>query len=613
MRRREKSLLAAVVALVACAAAGAQQPSAAVVEQRPVSEPTDAVPGEIVVGYAPAASAAERAAARREAGVDAVRALATATQLVEVREGSTAAALAELRAEDDVRHASRNWLRRPSVVPNDPLFGHLWGLHNLGQPIGQQKPVSGTPDADVDAPEAWEIETGWAPDAEGAEPIVAVMDTGVDLGHRDLASRLWTNPGEAPGNGLDDDGNGYADDVNGYDFAGESVNNPFDPDADPDDPDGHGTHVSGTILAEGNDGEGIVGVAPGSRLMALKVCALDEEGEASCPLAAMIEAYAYAAANGARVLNGSLGGPDFAAAEVALLGANPDVLFVFAAGNEEVDNDAEPSYPCALDEQPGYTAENLLCVAATNLGDGLAGFSNWGAESVDLAAPGVKTLSAFPEALVDTDEFLPYVFLSGTSMASPHVAGAAALLTSASPSATPAQTKAAIMASADPLPALAGKTVSGGRLNLHQALQALGFEAAPEEEEGPGGEAGGGEADEGVTSPPPAGQLAPSPAAPAQPRAAIGPQAAPRAFFRRRPGKTIRTRRQRATAFFRFGSDQPNVGFTCAVDGDRARACPPSLRRSFAIGRHVLMVRARDAVGSAGPYTVHRFRVKLIR
>jgi len=608
MRKREKTPLAAVVALLACAAVGPQAPFAAVVDQRPVSAPAEAVPGEIVVGYEPATSAAERAAARRQAGVGAVQALGTALQLVEVREGSTAAALTELRTEKDVRYASRNWLRRPSAVPNDPLFGHLWGLHNTGQPIGQQNPVSGTADADIDAPEAWSVETGWAPGPGAVEPIVAVMDTGVDLGHRDLASRLWTNAGEVPGNDLDDDGNGYADDVNGYDFAGDSVSDPLDSDADPDDPDGHGTHVSGTILAEGNDGEGIVGVAPGSRLMALKVCALDEEGEASCPLAAMIEAYAYAAANGARVLNGSLGGSGFAAAEVALLNASPEVLFVFAAGNEEADNDEQPSYPCALDEQPGYVAENLLCVAATNLSDGLAGFSNFGAESVDLAAPGVKTLSAYPEALVDTDEFLPYVFMSGTSMAAPHVAGAAALLTAASPSTTPAQAKAAIMASTDARPALAGKTVSGGRLNLHQALQALGLEPAPEEE----GEPGGGETDEGVT-PPPVGQLAPSPAAPAQPRASIGPQAAPRAFFSKRPGKLVRTRRRRATAVFRFASDQPNVSFICVVDGGVSRACPERLRRSFSIGRHVVMVRARDAAGNAGPYAVHRFRVKLVR
>jgi subtilisin family serine protease len=381
----------------------------------------------------------------------------------------------------------------------------------------------------------------------------------------------------------------------------------------PNDPDGHGTHVSGTILAEGNDGEGIVGVAPGSRLMALKVCALDEEGEASCPLAAMIEAYAYAAANGARVLNGSLGGSGFAAAEVVLLNASPDVLFVFAAGNEEADNDEQPSYPCALDEQPSYLAENLLCVAATNLADGLAGFSNFGAESVDLAAPGVKTLSAYPEALVDTEEFLPYVFMSGTSMAAPHVAGAAALLTAASPSTTPAQAKAAIMASTDARPALAGKTVSGGRLNLHQALQALGLDPAPEEEGEPGGDPGDGEADEGVPVPPPVGQLAPSPTAPAQPRASIGLQAPPHAFFSKRPGKVVRTRRRRATVAFHFASDQPNVSFTCAVDGGLNRACPERLRRSFALGKHVVMVRARDAAGNTGPYAIHRFRVKLVR
>jgi subtilisin family serine protease len=604
MRRKPVKAVCALGAVAAAGLLATAIAAAAVSDQRTVAGPAEAVPGEIVVAYDPGSSAEERAAARRDAGVRALRGLAPEIQLVGTSEASTPTALAELRDDADVRQASRNWLRRPSAIPNDALFSHLWGLHNTGQPVGQQSPISGTPDADIDAPEAWEIERGWEPG--GAEPVIAVMDTGADLGHRDIATRLWTNPGEVAGNGLDDDGNGYADDVHGFDFAGASVDDPFDRDANPDDPDGHGTHVSGTVLAQGNDGEGIVGVAPGSRLMALKVCALDDEGEAACPLAAMVEAYAYAIDNGARALNGSLGGSGFAAAELALLNGSPDVLFVFAAGNEEANNDSEPSYPCGLDELPGYTAENLLCVAATDLNDGLAGFSNYGAESVDLAAPGVKTLSAYPEALVDTSKYLPYLFLSGTSMATPHVTGAAALLFAAAPATSPAAAKAAIMASVDARPTLAGRTVSGGRLNLARALADL--LAIPEPEE----EGGGGE--EGPPPPVPSQPLPPSPAEPTtvQPRAPIVAEALPRAFFRKRPGQTIRISGRRASVLFRFGSRPAAAGFLCSIDAKGFRPCGSRLRRSFAVGAHAVRVRARDAVGNVGPISVARFRVKQI-
>jgi subtilisin family serine protease len=605
MRRKRLQALAAAAAAAAACLVLASAAAAAVTDRQVVAGPAEAVPGELVVGYEPDASASEQAAARRDAGVRPLRNLAPGIQLVQVEEGTAAAtALAELREDVDVRQASRNWLRRPSATPDDPLFAQLWGLHNSGQPIGQKNAISGTPDADIDAPAAWDVHLGWGP---GAEPVVAVMDTGVDLGHRDLATQLWANPGELAGNGIDDDGNGYADDVHGYDFAGASVIDPLDRDPNPDDPDGHGTHVSGTILAQGNDGEGIVGVAPGAKLMALKVCAIDEEEEASCPLAAMVEAYAYAIENGARVLNGSLGGSGFAAAEVALLRSNPQVLFVFAAGNEENDNDSEPSYPCALDELPAYSAENLICVAATDLDDGLAGFSNYGAESVDLGAPGVKTLSTYPEALVDTAKFLPYFFMAGTSMAAPHVTGAAGLLFAASPASTPAEAKAALMGSVDPRPALAGKTVSGGRLNLARALAQLLSGPEPEEE----GEPEGGE---GAPAPGPVEQLPPGPAPPdaAQPRAPIAAQPLPRAFFRRRPGRVVRTPGRRATVSFRFGAEPRGTGFACSIDGRARRTCGERLRRSFALGRHLVRVWAHDAGGELGPAAAHRFQVKQV-
>jgi subtilisin family serine protease len=559
---------------------------------------TAAVPGELVVVYEPAAGDAERAAARQGAGVRGAQGLGIAgAQLVEVGAGTTAAALAALREDPSIRLVSRNWLRRPSAIPADPFFGQLWGLHNSGQPIGQVSPVSGAPDADVDAPEAWEMQPGWGPGSE-AGVVVAVMDTGVDLGHPDLDGGLWTNPGEVPGNELDDDGNGYVDDVHGYDFAGEDLDDPADGDGEPDDPDGHGTHVAGTVLAEGDNGEGVVGVAPGSRLMALKVCALDDEGEAACPLAAMLEAYAYAAANGASVLNGSLGGPDFSALEVALLGGSPQLLFVFAAGNggedgSGDDNDGEPSYPCALDQEPGYAGDNLLCVAATTLSDELAGFSNFGAASVDLGAPGTKILSTYPEALT-TSAYLPYAYLSGTSMAAPHVAGVAALLLAASPGLTATEAKAALLGSAEQKASLAGRTVSGGRLNARLALEEIGIEPPSS----PGGEG----IDDGGVVPPPI-PVAPDGAIPLESTSDQGlPESPPlpRAFFAQRPRRVIRTARRTARVVFRLGSNFADVTFVCRVDGGLWRRCPARFAKRLRVGRHVVRVRAGDAAGNVG-------------
>ena len=224
--------------------------------------------------------------------------------------------------------------------------------------------VPGTADADIDGPEAWDTETG------SSDVVVAVVDSGVTYDHPDLAPNMWSNPGEIPGNGIDDDGNGFIDDVRGWDFIGVD-NDPFDLNL-------HGTHVAGTIGAKGDNNQGITGVDWDVSLMALR--ALDNYGSGSN--AGITAAFNYAGDNGADVVNASLNGTGFSQAMLDSINAAPNTLFVAAAGNNATNNDTTtPRYPC------NYVAPNNICVAATNSNDGLASFSNVGATSVDLAAP----------------------------------------------------------------------------------------------------------------------------------------------------------------------------------------------------------------------------------
>ena len=332
-------------------------------------------------------------------------------------------------------------------IPNDPSFGTLYGLHNIGQ-------SGGTADADIDATEAWQVTTG------SENVIVAVIDTGIDHTHPDLVDNIWVNPGETPGNGIDDDGNGFIDDVHGYDF----VNN----DGDPFDDEGHGTHVAGTIGATGNNGVGVVGVSWDVSLMGLKF--LDANGSGSTADAVRAVNYATMMRNqyghNIRVTNNSWGGGGSSTAlrDAIEAGAEADILFVAAAGNSGTDNDASPHYPSS------YTSAAVVAVAATDRNDALASFSCFGATSVDLAAPGVGILSTVPGG--------GYASYSGTSMATPHVAGAAALALAVDPTLTVAELRAAILGTVDAKPGLAGQMVTGGRLNAAQMLQSLSSEPA---------------------------------------------------------------------------------------------------------------------------------------
>lgn len=300
------------------------------------------VAGEVVVRFKPAADGAERAAARAVADVTAVRSLELdRAQLVEVDTGQTVrAAVRELEANRDVAFAEPNWVyRTTATLPDDPGFGQLWGLDNTGQSV---LGASGVADSDIDAPEAWDITTG------AGTVTVAVVDTGVAYDHPDLAANV----------------------VPGWDFV--------DNDSDPRDLNGHGTHVAGTVAAVGNNGLGTTGVSWSARIMPLRV--LDAAGRGTN--AAIADAFAYAAENGARVVNASLGGPTASAAIDAAISAHPSTLYVTAAGNDAQNNDTTTDYPC------NAPFANVVCVAATDQSDGLASFSNYGAETVDLGAPG---------------------------------------------------------------------------------------------------------------------------------------------------------------------------------------------------------------------------------
>lgn len=335
----------------------------------------------------------------------------------------------------------------PAALPNDPRFAEQWGLANTGQ-------HGGAPAIDISAPAAWDVTTG------SRDVVVAVIDSGADLTHPDLVGNLWRNPGETPGNGIDDDGNGFIDDVHGWDF--------IDHDAVPQDGYGHGTHVAGIIGAVGNDLQGVTGVAWEVSLMILRVQDDRGAGSTSAVLSALEYVTMMRRDHGINVVavNASWDAPaGYSVVMESILRAQGDagVMFVAAAGNQGSDLDVTPRYP------GGYDLASVITVAATTPNGDLAGLSNYGATTVDLAAPGTLITSTWLGG--------SYGMLSGTSMAAPHVSGAIALLAAARPGLTVAEIRAAVLGGARPVAGLAGRTATGGMLDVRGALAASG--AAP--------------------------------------------------------------------------------------------------------------------------------------
>jgi subtilisin family serine protease len=483
---------------------------------------SEVVPGELIVGFSNDTSRAESREIAKDADVVIDQRIpGTDAALVSFENGQTIGqATSALESQDGVSYVEPNFVVRRATWTNDPLLnnGTLWGILK------------------IKAPSAWATTTG-----TGA--IVAVLDSGIALTNPELIPNLWQNNGD-PANGADDDGDGFIDDTHGADWVRG--------DGTPDDEEGHGTHVAGTIAAAANDGNGVVGVAPGAQVMALKF--LDNQGAGS--VADAISAIDFAIHHGASVINASWGGPDYShALEAAMRRANDaGVVIATAAGNEHANNDSVASYPANFD------LPNVISVGAIDSRGKLANFSNYGARSVDIAAPGVNIASTVGDH---------YESWSGTSMAAPHVAGVAALLKSIAPASNAASIADAINSSASASPYLTGKIRTSGVLNTVGAINALG-----------------------------------------QPGVALGNATAPSPFRLRKPGHRVIQRRGKVKFSWSRSFDDDLVGYEIYIDGklksvveDPDGASGPATARTSAkvkikAGRHNWRVVAVDEAGN---------------
>ena len=390
----------------------------------------------VLVGFEPDASQGDRDRAETSAHAAEAATLGDGTHVLKVTKGQVPSALARLRSQGRVRYAEADQTIHAALVADPvtqaPSFAQLWGLQNTGQTV---KAVAGAPGADIGATRAWDVTTG------SNSVVIAVVDSGVDYTHPNLAPNIWT----APAGGVA----GCPAGTHGFNVITGTC--------DPLDDYNHGTHIAGTIGAA-PDGAGVVGINWTTQIMGLKFFDSKGTGTTSGAIAAIDFAIqAKLAGVNVRAINASWAGMGYSQAmldEINKAGAN-DILFVAAAGNSSANVGTTADYPCS------FNASNEICVAATDQRDGLAGFSNFGASSVALGAPGVNVLSTVTGGR--------YAYLDGTSMAAPHVTGAAGLVLARCPQSV-AQLKATILANVDPVPALAGVTQTGGRLDVFKAV-----------------------------------------------------------------------------------------------------------------------------------------------
>lgn len=350
-------------------------------------------------------------------------------------------AIQSLKKHPQVLIAEPNYIFNANKTSAEPDYSKLWGLNNIGQTDSKQ---TGTPNVDISAEKAWDITTG------DDDVVVAVIDTGIDLTHPDLSGNLWVNELEAKGTtGVDDDGNGFIDDINGMNFSDPKI-----PNSNPDDDNGHGSHCAGTIGGVGTNSEGVVGVNWKIKLMAVKFLGAGGGGT----LEGAIRSIDYATRMGAHIMSNSWGGGAVSQLlqEAIERSEKTGALFIAAAGNDGMNNDSSPHYPSS------YSVKNIISVAAIDNRGELASFSNIGKNSVHIAAPGVNIFSSYRDG--------GYEYLSGTSMATPHVSGVAALLLGHNKQMDYAQLKERLMKTAKRLPSLRNKVASGGMVNAFNSL-----------------------------------------------------------------------------------------------------------------------------------------------
>ncbi len=449
----------------------------------------DYVPGQVLVKFRPGYTASVVSSALSEVGAMTIQTFPRINvwHLKISSQVSVSEAVKKLNALTTIEYAEPNYLYHTWLTPNDQNFSLQWGIHNSGQ-------SGGVADADIDAPEAWDIETG------SSAVLIGLIDTGINYRHEDLINNIWTNPGEdawadpynpATGNGLDDDGNGKIDDWKGWNFI-LNTNNAMDD-------EGHGTHCAGIVGAEGDNDVGIAGVNWHVNILPMKFLNAEGEGNSIDAVAAIF----YAIDMGVDILSNSWGGSEESLTmRDAIAAANEaGILFVAAAGNDGINTDDYPNYPSC------YDLENIISVAASDNQDkrsiwesdgggnggsecGSCGFimyrrpipvkwendprtyassgSNYGLVSVDLAAPGTDVYSTYQ---------LTYRALSGTSMATPFVAGVAALLKAHHQNLTHSEIKQILLQTTDYVADFEGKSVTEGRLNAFKALS-VGSELA---------------------------------------------------------------------------------------------------------------------------------------